>query len=68
LAVEGLSCLLNSRIQSYDLMGIRLAPLALTMMSHLLFVDDSLLLFRGNRENTEVMRDVMNLYCNTTGQ
>ena len=38
-------------------------------MSHLLFADDSLLLFRrANRENAEVVRDVMNLYCHASGQ
>jgi len=65
LVAEGLSCLLKSRIQSSDLMGIRVAPSA-PMLSHLLFADDSLLLFTANRENAEVTRDVMNLYCNTS--
>jgi len=36
------------------------------MLSHLLFADDSLLLFTANRANAEVMRDVINLYCNTS--
>jgi hypothetical protein len=44
LAAEGLSCLLNSRIQSY-LSVIRVAASA-PMVSHLLFVDDSLLFSR----------------------
>jgi len=48
-------------------MGIRVAPSAL-MVSHLLFADDSLLLFRANRENAKVVRDVMNLHCHTFGQ
>jgi hypothetical protein len=44
LAVEGLSCLLKSRIQSSMLKGITVAPSA-PMVNHLLFTDDSLLVF-----------------------
>jgi len=43
LAVEGLLCLLKSRIQSSD-KGITVASSA-PMVSHLLFADDSLLFF-----------------------
>jgi hypothetical protein len=38
------------------------------MVSHLLFVDDSLLLFRASRENAEEVRDALHLYCRASGQ
>jgi len=44
LAAEGFSCLLNSRLQSSTLKGIKVAPSA-PVVSHLLFADDSLLFF-----------------------
>ena len=46
LAAEGLSCLLNSKIQSSVLSGIKVASLA-PVVSHLLFADDSLLFFKA---------------------
>ena len=67
LAAEGLSCLLKSRIQSSSLMGIRVAPSS-PIVSHLLFADDSLLLVKENRENSEEVRNVLNLYCSASGQ
>ena len=67
LAADGLSCLLNSSVQSSSLMGIRVAPSSL-MVSHLLFADDSMMLFKANRENSEEVRNVLNLYCSAFGQ
>ena len=67
LAADGLSCLLNSSVQSSSLMGIRVAPSS-PIVSHLLFADDSLLLVKENRENSEEARNVLNLYCSAFGQ
>ena len=38
------------------------------MVSHLLFADDSLLFFRANRENADMVNDVLNIYCQASGQ
>ena len=59
LAVEGLSCLLKSRIQSSTLKGIKVTPSA-PVVSHLLFADDSLLFFSANTGNAQEILDVMN--------
>jgi hypothetical protein len=67
LAAEGLSYLLNSRIQSSNLKGIKVAPSA-PVVSHLLFADDSLLAFSANAENAQEIHDVMNIYCRASGQ
>jgi hypothetical protein len=67
LAAECLSCLLKSRIQSSDLKGIKVAPTA-PMVGHLLFADDSLLLFKANMENAMEIKDVMHMYCRASGQ
>ena len=66
LAAEGLSCLLNSRVQSSNLSGIIVATSAL-MVSHLLFVDDSLLFFKANRESADEVVDVLHIYCQAFG-
>jgi len=67
LAAEGLSCLLNSRVQSSNLSGIMVAPSS-PMVSHLLFADDSLLFFKANRESAELVRDALQSYCKASGQ
>jgi hypothetical protein len=66
-AAEGLSCLLNSSVQSSSLMGIRVAPSS-PIVSHLLFANDSLLLVKANRENLEEVRNVLNFYCSAFDQ
>jgi hypothetical protein len=48
-------------------MGIQVAPSAL-MVSHLLFVDDSLLLFRAIRDNLETVKNALDLYCRASRQ
>ena len=68
LAVEGMSCPLNSRLQSSTLKGIKAAPSA-PVVSHLLFADDSLLFFFGlDVENVQDINDVMQTYCRASGQ
>jgi hypothetical protein len=38
------------------------------MVSHLLFADDSLLFFKANRESADEVMDVLNIYCQASGQ
>ena len=38
------------------------------MVSHLLFTDDSLLFFKANRKSAEMVTDVLNTYCQASGQ
>ena len=66
LVAEGLSCLLNSRVQSSNLSGIIVATSA-PMVSHLLFTDDSLLFFKANTESADEVKDVLHIYCRASG-
>ena len=38
------------------------------MVSHRLFADDSLLFFKANRESTDEVKDVLDIYCQASGQ
>ena len=67
LAAEGLLCLLKSRNQSSALNGIKVAPSAPTV-SHLLFADDSLLFFMTDGESAREVKEVLNIYCQASGQ
>ena len=67
LVAEGLSCLLNSRIQSSHLSGLKVAASA-PRVSHLLFADDSLLFFKANRQSADMVKEVLNTYCQASTQ
>jgi hypothetical protein len=69
LAAEGLSCLLKSKVQSSAFKGIKVAASApKPTVSHLLFADDSLLLFKADLENAREIKDVLQTYCRASGQ
>jgi hypothetical protein len=67
LAAEGLSCLLKHHSLSSELHGLMVAPSA-PAVSHLLFADDSLLLFRADTGSAEKVQQLLNLYCMASGQ
>lgn len=66
IAVEGLSCLLKSSVDSV-FCGIKVAPTAPTV-NHLLFADDSLLLFKASTQGANEVSNLLNVYCNASGQ
>jgi hypothetical protein len=67
LAAEGLSCLLKNRSQSSNFEGIKVAPSA-PAVNHLLFADDSLLLFKASEGGAIEVQNVLNAYCKVSGQ
>ena len=67
LAAEGLSCLLKSKSESSNLHGIQVAPTA-PPVNHLLFADDSLLFFKANGVGANKVYQVLDTYCQATGQ
>ena len=67
IAAEGLSCLLKSSSQSSLLAGIKVAPTA-PAVNHLLFADDSLLLFKSSVEEANEVSNPLDIYCKASGQ
>jgi len=67
IAAEGLSCLLKHSSQSSLLSGIKVAPTA-PAVNHLLFADDSLLLFKASSEGATSVSNLLNIYCDASGQ
>jgi len=67
LAAEGLSCLLISSVQSPNLSGLQVAPLA-PPVNHLLFADDSLLFVKANSVGAAEVSQVLEAYCQASGQ
>jgi hypothetical protein len=67
LAAEGLLCLLKYHSVSSELHGLKVAPSAPTV-SHLLFAEDSLLLFRAATESAGKTQHLLDLYCLPLGQ
>ena len=67
IAAEGLSCLLKSSSQSSLLAGIKVAPTA-PAVNHLLFADDSMLLFKASVEGAEKVSNLLDTYCGASGQ
>jgi hypothetical protein len=67
LAAEGLSCLLKHHSLSLELHGLMVAPSA-PAVSHLLFADDSLLLFKADTESAGKVQALLDRYCMASGQ
>jgi hypothetical protein len=66
IAAEGLSGLLKQSHQSSHLQGLKVAPTAPTV-NHLLFADDSLLLFKASDEGAMEIKELLEQYCNASG-
>jgi hypothetical protein len=67
LAAEGLSGLLKKSRQSASLQGIKVATTA-PAVNHLLFADDSLLFVKACEEGAREVSDLLEKYCNASGQ
>ena len=67
LVAEGLSCLLKSKSESSNLEVLQVAPTA-PRVNHLLFADGSLLFFKANSVGANEVNQVLDIYCQATGQ
>jgi hypothetical protein len=67
LVAEGLSSLLRGVESRGELQGVRVCGDAPTV-SHLLFADDSLILMQADKENAEVLKNLLDRYCSNSGQ
>jgi len=66
-AAKGLSCLLKPSSQSSAFEGVKVASTA-PVVNHLLFADDSLLLFKSSVEGATMVSNLLETYCNALGQ
>lgn len=67
LATEGLSCLLMASDANGSVQGVKVANLA-PRVNHLLFADDRLLFFGANHEEATRVSELMQQYCDASGQ
>ena len=67
IAAEGLSCLLKTSSSSSNIVGLKVASTA-PAVNHLLFADDSLLLFKSGNEGAVAVSNLLETYCLASGQ
>jgi hypothetical protein len=67
LCAEGFSALLSQAEQEGRLQGVKVCQRA-PSMSHLLFADDSLILFRAKGEDAQELQRILDLYEESSGQ
>ena len=67
ICAEGLSSLLAHREEVRGIEGVRVCRNA-PSVSHLLFIDDSLILMKANMINATSLRQVLDQYCARFGQ
>jgi hypothetical protein len=65
--VDGLSCLIRKEIENNSLRELHICRRA-PGISHLLFVDDSLLFFQGSVDQAMVVKSILDRYERGTGQ
>jgi hypothetical protein len=67
IVAKGLSCLIQQAEERGELEGIKVCKEA-PLVSHLLFVDDSLILMRADKSNADCLRGILDRYCQSLGQ
>jgi hypothetical protein len=67
ICAEGLSALLHDAERNGRISGVQIC-LAAPVVSHLFFADDSILLMKVDRREAEVLKEVLELYENCSGQ
>jgi len=67
LCAEGFSALLQRAEEIRLMRGVKVCPRA-PSVSHLLFADDSLILFRANRGDAQQLQSILRLYEECSGQ
>jgi hypothetical protein len=67
LVAEGLSSLLRGAENRGEIQGVRVCRNA-PMVSHLLFVDDSLILMEANTDQALHLKNLLDRYCASSGQ
>ena len=67
LCAEGFSALLQKAEEDGRIKGVKVCSRA-PCVSHLLFADDSLLLFRADRGNAEEVQNILHIYEFCSGQ
>jgi hypothetical protein len=66
ICAEAFSFLLNVAEESGDMVGVRVCPNA-PSINHLLFADDSLLLFKIDEQSTSHLQNILQLYEDCSG-
>jgi hypothetical protein len=67
ICAEAFSCLLNAAEERGDIKGVHVCPEA-PSINHLLFADDSLLLFKIKSQSTSHLQHITSLYEDFSGQ
>jgi hypothetical protein len=67
LCAEGMTALLKQAESNGSLHGIKVCRRA-PSISHLLFADDSFLFFRANENETHMLKGILDIYANASGQ
>jgi hypothetical protein len=67
LCAEGLSSMITHPKVNKELTGVRVGRDA-PIVTHLLFADDSLILMEANEKNAMMLKKIMDMYCDSSGQ
>jgi hypothetical protein len=67
ICAEGMTALLKQAESNGSLHGIKVCRRA-PSISHLLFADDSFLFFRANENETHMLKGILDIYANASGQ